>query len=1323
MFQNNTLLKMSYLLILLFPAFLQAQTVDLELSMTSNNPQVGIYDYVTITTTLQNTGTQSVDNAVVNFDIPTGTAIAGEFPPDAEQGSYEGFFGGSTEGNWFVGNVAAGQTLTFDITFFTLSQNPITFYGQVAQGGSNDPDSTPGNGTCCTANEDDEAGYTFPNDGAGCTFDQAYAELVCNDNGTPEDTSDDSYTLRFRADGSTGDYTLFIPELSYNQTSAYSSGFTDLTNLSLDIENLTLIFTDEAGTEDCGETLSVTAPSCGGIQPECEIIYNEISNSIDDMGTESPFDDTFTIVYTIENEGGGTGFVGQFGGQFCGQVPSTGTYGEVITFTANLANWGNGSPVGCQIIDNENPDCTGGYTLLPAVDCGFGNVCSDLELTAAITPTPDIYSDANAQFSLYNDFLGEDATGIQVTFNKNDLNVVGVPTVSQGSIDLFWTDNPVWNVGSLGSNQTATIDFDLYTLAANYSLYGQVTMQNENDFDSEPNNGNGVSPVEDDEAIYQNGGAGNLPDLVPSNLVVQNSPITVNNNLELSFDVTNIGTAPSGPSATIRAWISTDNVLSPDDIAGGSTGTEAFLPVDGVTSYSNIETLIPLGLPDGNYFIIIELDESDVILESNETNNTIAAPFTIGSETSCNLTIVNTQITCAENTFNSPFVFAIEVAGAVGNTVDYEILGTSFSGTIVVGQLVDVATLPQGLDFTIFVTEPNNGSCDYGLTSNIPVAPGICGNGGGGADVELGVSTGTNTPTGAYQAGEAIFTITNTSTTAATGLVVTFDKNQVNVTGTPTTTAGTAQLHWTDNPVWQVGTLAPGQSELIVFPVFTIGDDFGIYGEVTAMTEADSDSTPNNGNGSSPTEDDEALWPSGDTPPNELPDLVLTNTTLTINSTEIGGTIDYSFTIENQGDAPNMTDFVFTGFVTDDATISTPYSAQGTELVTDVINPGQSITRSGTFTLNQNVPNGYNYFGIIIDGGANVVESDETNNLYLDGLFFFDEANFPCTVNIELLDVACSATEGFYDFTIALTSQNTAPPQQLYTFLNDEFLGVETGVSGIYTFDNIPLSQGPSSLLIYDSSDSDCGDMITVNPPLDCGLIQEDGVDLSVEVSIAQGTVPVFSTFSGTITVTNEGTEATTGATIYVQPIDGLVFEGGNESSSTQGDFSIVSNAWTLETLEPGESAVLTVNYFTLQSGMKNLYAQVSSMNDTDVDSSPGNGTCCTLAEDDEGVAMITVLSNLTNGTPAALNTVSSIVAAYPNPATDVLTVEINSENMDAVNLEILDVTGSTQIFQELEGIQGVQTVKIPVSKLEKGIYLLSVRTGGETVIKRFVKM
>ena len=64
---------------------------------------------------------------------------------------------------WRVGTLAAGQSATIDINYFRLSANGFSLYAQVSAMNGTDPDSNPGNGTCCTSNEDDEAALQFGN--------------------------------------------------------------------------------------------------------------------------------------------------------------------------------------------------------------------------------------------------------------------------------------------------------------------------------------------------------------------------------------------------------------------------------------------------------------------------------------------------------------------------------------------------------------------------------------------------------------------------------------------------------------------------------------------------------------------------------------------------------------------------------------------------------------------------------------------------------------------------------------------------------------------------------------------------------------------------------------------------------------------------------------------------------------------------------------------------------------------------------------------------------------------------------------------------------
>ena len=58
---------------------------------------------------------------------------------------------------WRVEALSPGESAELTITYYKLSANAIQHYAQVKTSTGDDPDSTPGNGQCCIAVEDDEA--------------------------------------------------------------------------------------------------------------------------------------------------------------------------------------------------------------------------------------------------------------------------------------------------------------------------------------------------------------------------------------------------------------------------------------------------------------------------------------------------------------------------------------------------------------------------------------------------------------------------------------------------------------------------------------------------------------------------------------------------------------------------------------------------------------------------------------------------------------------------------------------------------------------------------------------------------------------------------------------------------------------------------------------------------------------------------------------------------------------------------------------------------------------------------------------------------------
>ncbi|MEO1260177.1 MAG: T9SS type A sorting domain-containing protein [Bacteroidota bacterium] len=250
-------------------------------------------------------------------------------------------------------------------------------------------------------------------------------------------------------------------------------------------------------------------------------------------------------------------------------------------------------------------------------------------------------NDAPAQWSTYSvtatltNAGGQTATGVKISFPKNN----GIAysggnefTASQGTFNPY--GNEEWTVGELGAGQSATLEVNYFLLdPAAPDAYAQVSSANEQDADSTPGNGTPPSVNEDDEASTSSSPPNLEADLVLANLAIQNSPVDPGQNLTYSFDASNIGDGPAPGTFVIKAYISTDDSLSPDDLQDGLIDTGNF-GAGQINSGILGASLIPPGLPLGDYFLILKIDAEEEVTESNEDNNTAVAPFTVESSVS-----------------------------------------------------------------------------------------------------------------------------------------------------------------------------------------------------------------------------------------------------------------------------------------------------------------------------------------------------------------------------------------------------------------------------------------------------------------------------------------------------------------------------------------------------------------------------------------------------------------------------------------------------------------------------------------------------------------
>jgi hypothetical protein len=122
----------------------------------------------------------------------------------------------------------------------------------------------------------------------------------------------------------------------------------------------------------------------------------------------------------------------------------------------------------------------------------------------------------------------------------------------------------------------------------------------------------------------------NQPDLTLSNLNLTNPSVPQGQILNYKADIKNIGTGAATGNFNVKAYISTDNALSSNDIQEGIIPTANF-----AAGFSSLQvagaTTIPATLTAGQYYLILKVDGDNTIAESNENNNVIvsASTFTV----------------------------------------------------------------------------------------------------------------------------------------------------------------------------------------------------------------------------------------------------------------------------------------------------------------------------------------------------------------------------------------------------------------------------------------------------------------------------------------------------------------------------------------------------------------------------------------------------------------------------------------------------------------------------------------------------------------------
>ena len=860
---------------------------DMELSLesqSSNSIEIG--EEVTIAFFAINKGPRDANNVVINVDIPNEFEISSSVPTI---GSY-------ANGKWTIPDFDNGNTGRLTLTAEAMAPiNSAIFFAQFESVDVDDPDSTPGNNPGTLPDEDDEAFASVTVTGTlNCTLNGAEVITNCNDNGT--DRIDDDL------------FSVSILPVGTNLGDSYSvSGDVSLSNLSygspqslgeflISNGSITITITDDTRNCEFTTTINPTNP-CSPGEVFCNLTDAGLNVVCNDNGTSTPDDDLFSVSINPQGTDLSNGYT------ISGDINVTNLdYGSA----QNLGSFNISDGILNIIITDNSENCELDIVVTPPAPCSTPDpvcnltdarisvVCND---NGTATPDDDLFgisinpqgTNLGDSYSISGDIsMNDNEYGSPLEFgffaiSDGILNIT--ITDSSGDCELDATITPpapcstpdlVCNLTDArisvvcNDNGTATPDDDLFGISINpqgtnlgdsYSISGDISM-------SDIEYG---SPLEFGFFAISDG--------------VLNITITDSSgDCELDATIT-----PPVPCSTpdpicdlrdagLRLVCDDNETATPDDDLfsvslnpqGTNLGDGYSISGDINLSDLNYGSAINIGtfkISDGTLNIIITDSSEDCELE------VVITPPAPCSEPDpvCDLTNTGLRITCDDNNTESTEddLFSVSVNPQ----------GSNLSSTYSISGDVEISNLNYGSAQTIGTFKISGGALNITITDDsedcaiegIRIAPPApCSEVDPPTKKEIDLELMLNVDRPNYIQYEYVnytLTVANEGDRTANRVQVYFPMPEGFVYDSHSTTKG--DFNWSEG-AWRILKLEPGERATLNWRQFALVKNVPIraFAEVIDVTEDDVDSTPNNGDGITPNEDDEAvvqLGPIGDT--------------------------------------------------------------------------------------------------------------------------------------------------------------------------------------------------------------------------------------------------------------------------------------------------------------------------------------------------------------------------------------------------------------------------------------------------------------------------
>ncbi|MDQ6531411.1 gliding motility-associated C-terminal domain-containing protein [Flavobacterium sp. LHD-85] len=1234
---------------------------DLSLQKTVSPATVSINDNVVFTIRVTNSGPNNATGITVSDHLPPGYT----YVSDNGGGKYN-----SLTGIWNVGSLNNGNSLALQITAkvnVVTSMNDYFNTAEIQTAHQFDPDSTPGNGLP----EDDIAT-------ASVSLKQADLELT------------KSVTPTSAAAGEQVSFTINV--LNRGPGNATGVGVKDVIPV--------------------GYTLIPGSVSAGGT-------YQVATATLEWRNLVLPANSNVNLTFNA----------------FVNPLGSYQNVAQVITS------------------DLPDPDSVPNNNIASEDDqddaeITFIGPSADLSLVKNVVTgntSPVVGSQVSFELKITNDGPNN-ATGVQVT----DLLPSGFQYVNySSSAGTYDSATGIWNVGTVDVGVTESLILDAKVLpAGDYKNIAQVSASNLPDPDSTPNNDDGDQSEDDEDNVVLTP----IPPAADLSLTK-----TVNNATPLvgSLVTFTIITTNSGPQDAAQVQV-TDLLPSGYTFATFSATSGTYNSTTGlwtldILESSESETLQINAIvnPTGDYTNIAEVTNSDTPDPDSTPNNGVPTEDDYGTATttpipqSSDLSLVKT-VNNATPLVGSVVTFEVVVTnnGPQDNfgvqVTDVLPSGYTFTGFTVSTGTYDTATgiwtvgnLVAGDAETLQIVARVNPSGDYTNKTEVTAAnlpdPDSTPNNGITTEDDYSEATTVPVPTSA----DLSLTKTVNNPTPLVGSQVTFsvqitnsgpqEANGVTVTDllpsgyTYVSYSATTGSYDSTTGLWDVGNMPITDSyTLQITAIVNASGNYTNSAEITASSQPDPDSTPNNG---VTTEDDYAEATT--IPVTASADLSLTKT---VNNTTplVGSQVTFSLQVNNAGpqaaDGVAVTDLLPSGYTyaSYSATAGSYDSATGIWTVGNI-----AIGATHTLQITAVVNATGNYTNTTEITASNQPDPDSTPN---NGVIAEDDyaeittAPIPASADLSLTKTVSNPfplVDSLVTFEIIVSNSGPqdATGVQVTDLLPSGYglngytisKGTYNSTTGIWNIGSLPIGYSETLQIVAtvkatgnytNIAEVTASDLPDPDSTPNNGIASEDDYgsavvtvitkipasDLSLTKTVNNSTPLVGSQITFEVIITNNGSDDNTGVQVTDLLPSGYTLTGYTISTGT---YTPATGLWNVGNIINGKSETLQITATVNATGNYTNIAEVTAADIQDPNSTPNNGV---PTENDYATATTTP-----NAQAADLSLTKTVNNTTPLVGSIVIfeIIATNNGPQNTTGVEVTDLLPSGYTFANYSATKG----------------------------------